>query len=102
MNEISPKNTNEYRIVFHFLKFYFGVFQEQGLWGEALRVCKEYLPVNFNVLQAEYHRDVGSKVSRDVNSLIVQARQWEQNGEFQTAVDCYVKVNGKNLLYCHL
>ena len=61
---------------------------------EALRICREYLPVNLNALQAEYQKEVGSKVNRDVNSLIIQARQWEQNGEFQTAVDCYVKVSG--------
>lgn len=59
---------------------------------EALRVCREYLPVQANILQLEYQKEVGSKVSRDINSLIMQAQQWEQNGEFQTAVDCYIKV----------
>lgn len=69
--------------------------QEQGMWVEALRICREYLPGHLNALQAEYQKEVGSKVARDINSLMVQARQWEQNGEFQTAVDCYVKVEYK-------
>lgn len=54
--------------------------------------------MNLNALQAEYLREVGSKINRDVNSLIIQARQWEQNGEFQTAVDCYVKVSGRDTI----
>lgn len=52
-----------------------------------------------SLLQAEYQKEVGSKISRDVNSLIMQARQWEQNGEFKTAVDCYVKVGKLKLRF---
>ncbi|XP_065212288.1 intraflagellar transport protein 172 homolog [Planococcus citri] len=73
------------------------LYKENGLWIEALRICREYLPGHLNALQSEYQKEVGSKIFRDINSLMIQARQWEQNGEFQTAVDCYVKiVNSKS------
>ncbi|KAJ9575458.1 hypothetical protein L9F63_007663, partial [Diploptera punctata] len=68
-------------------------YQDAGMWAEALRVCREYLPSRLPALQAEYEREVGSKGTRDVASLISQAREWEQNGEYKTAVDCLLKVN---------
>lgn len=69
------------------------VFQEKGMWVEALKSCREYLPAKLDALQAEYDRECGARVTRDINSLFVQASQWEQNGEFKTAVDCLLKVN---------
>ena len=62
------------------------------MWVDALRVCREYLPNRLPALQAEYDRQVGAKGSRDVDSLLAQAREWEQNGEYKTAVDCLLKV----------
>lgn len=70
--------------------------QEAGLWVDALRVCREYLPSHLANLQAEYERDVGARGSRDVSSILNQAWQWEQSGEFKTAVDCYLRVNSNN------
>ena len=67
--------------------------QDIGMWAEALRVCREYLPNRLPALQAEYEREVGSKGTRDVASLISQAREWEMNGEYKTAVDCLLKVS---------
>lgn len=66
--------------------------QEKGMWIEALKSCREYLPAKLDELQAEYDRECGARVTRDINSLFVQAGQWEQNGEFKTAVDCLLKV----------
>jgi len=68
------------------------VLQEKGMWVEALKSCREYLPAKLDEVQAEYDRECGAKVTRDINSLFVQASQWEQNGEFKTAVDCLLKV----------
>jgi len=68
------------------------VLQEKGMWVEALKSCREYLPTKVDQVQAEYDRECGAKVTRDINSLFVQASQWEQNGEFKTAVDCLLKV----------
>jgi intraflagellar transport protein 172 len=62
------------------------------MWVDALRVCREYLPSRLPALQAEYDREVGSKGSRDVASVLAEARDWERSGEYKTAVDCLLKV----------
>ncbi|XP_066969064.1 intraflagellar transport protein 172 homolog [Macrobrachium rosenbergii] len=71
------------------VKFY----RDSNQWTEALRVCKEYLPHKLSVLQDEYDRNVLSRGSQDAQTLISQARQWEESGEYARAVDCYSKVN---------
>lgn len=68
------------------------------MWVDALRVCREYLPSHLPALQAEYDREVGSKGSRDVVSVLAQAREWEQSGEYKTAVDCLLKVTAPGFL----
>ncbi|KAG8304547.1 hypothetical protein J6590_091435 [Homalodisca vitripennis] len=69
---------------------------EAGLWVDALRVCREYQPAKLSTLQAEYEREVGSRGARDVSSILSQAHQWQQSGEYKTAVDCYLRVNNNN------
>uniref|UniRef100_A0A1B6D0F4 Intraflagellar transport protein 172 homolog n=1 Tax=Clastoptera arizonana TaxID=38151 RepID=A0A1B6D0F4_9HEMI len=71
-------------------------YQESGLWVDALRVCREYLPSKLATVQAEYEREVGARGTRDVSSIVNQARQWEQSGEFKAAVDCYLRINNNN------
>ncbi|XP_046660390.1 intraflagellar transport protein 172 homolog isoform X2 [Homalodisca vitripennis] len=71
-------------------------YQEAGLWVDALRVCREYQPAKLSTLQAEYEREVGSRGARDVSSILSQAHQWQQSGEYKTAVDCYLRVNNNN------
>ncbi|XP_050421465.1 intraflagellar transport protein 172 homolog [Adelges cooleyi] len=71
-------------------------YQEKGMWVEALKSCREYLPAKLDKMQEEYDRECGARVTRDINSLFVQASQWEQNGEFKTAVDCLLKVTSNN------
>ncbi|XP_050543646.1 intraflagellar transport protein 172 homolog isoform X2 [Daktulosphaira vitifoliae] len=71
-------------------------YKEKGMWVEALKACREYIPTKLNDLQAEYDKECGARVTRDINSLFVQSSQWEQNGEFKTAVDCLLKVTSKN------
>ena len=68
------------------------VLQDSGMWVDALRVCREYLPNRLPALQAEYDLQVGVKGSRDIDSLLAQAREWEKNGEYKAAVDCLLKV----------
>lgn len=77
------------------------VLQEKGMWVEALKSCREYLPAKVDQVQAEYDRECGARVTRDINSLFVQASQWEQNGEFKTAVDCLLKVPIFNKIVIH-
>ncbi|XP_075225811.1 intraflagellar transport protein Oseg2 [Lycorma delicatula] len=71
-------------------------YKDFGLWVDALRICKEYLPSKLAALQAEYEQEVGARGLRDVSSILNQAQQWEQSGEFKTAVDCYLRVNSNN------
>ncbi|XP_063612068.1 intraflagellar transport protein 172 homolog [Penaeus indicus] len=70
------------------VKFY----RDSNQWTEALRVCKEYLPHKLSALQDEYDRTVLSRGSQDVETLLNQAQQWEEAGEYNRAVDCYTKV----------
>ena len=68
------------------------ISQETGMWMDALRVCKDYLPAKLQSVQAEYDRAVGSKSARDAGLLLSEARQWEASAQYSTAVSCYLKV----------
>ena len=63
------------------------------MWTEALRLCKEYMPHQLAGLQEEYDMSVMSRGSRDGETLLNQAKEWEQQGEYSRAVDCYMKVS---------
>ncbi|KAJ7341442.1 hypothetical protein JRQ81_005540 [Phrynocephalus forsythii] len=67
-------------------------YKEAGMWTEALRVCKEFLPGELEALQEEYEREVAKKGPRSPEGILEQAREWEQAGEYARAVDCYLKV----------
>ena len=67
-------------------------YKERGRWQDALRVAKEYLPNRLAALQDEYDHYVTKTQGVNAASLITQARDWEQQGEFSRAVDCYFKV----------
>ncbi|KAF3826454.1 hypothetical protein GH733_008979 [Mirounga leonina] len=67
-------------------------YKEAGLWSDALRICKDYMPGQLEALQEEYEREATKKGARGMEGLVDQARQWEQAGEYSRAVDCYLKV----------
>nr|XP_020664000.1 intraflagellar transport protein 172 homolog [Pogona vitticeps] len=67
-------------------------YKEAGMWTDALRICKEYLPGELEALQEEYEREVAKKGPRGPEGILEQAREWEQAGEYARAVDCYLKV----------
>ncbi|XP_048371540.1 intraflagellar transport protein 172 homolog [Sphaerodactylus townsendi] len=67
-------------------------YREAGMWTDALRVCKEYLPGDLEALQEAYEREVAKKGPRGIEGILEQAREWEQAGEYSRAVDCYLKV----------
>ncbi|EHB14523.1 Intraflagellar transport protein 172-like protein [Heterocephalus glaber] len=69
-------------------------YKEAGLWSDALRICKDYVPGQLEALQEEYEREATKKGGRGAEGLVEQARQWEQAGEYGRAVDCYLKVRG--------
>ncbi|XP_074847703.1 intraflagellar transport protein 172 homolog isoform X2 [Carettochelys insculpta] len=67
-------------------------YKEAGMWSDALRTCKEYVPSRLEALQEEYDREAAKKGTRGMEGVLEQARQWEQAGEYARAVDCYLKV----------
>ncbi|KAM8953335.1 intraflagellar transport protein 172 homolog [Pelodytes ibericus] len=67
-------------------------YKEAGMWSDAIRICKEYIPARLEQLQQEYEQDVTKKGARGTEALVEQAREWEQAGEYARAVDCYLKV----------
>ena len=69
-------------------------FKDNNMWRDALRVCKEYLPHKLKSLQDEYDRETGGSGSgQDADAIMAQARQWEESGDYERAVDCYMKVD---------
>ncbi|XP_064457098.1 intraflagellar transport protein 172 homolog [Ornithodoros turicata] len=71
------------------VKFY----KDAGMWNDALRVCKEYIPSHLADLQEQYENDLQFKGSRDADALLEQARDWERNGQYERAVDCYMRLS---------
>lgn len=72
-------------------------YRESGMWQDALRVCKEYLPHKLQPLQDEYDREMinsksGSGGGSGAEGIVGQAREWEASGEYARAVECYMKV----------
>ena len=39
-------------------------YREAGMWSDALRVSREYLPAKFDEIQREYEREVAKKGPR--------------------------------------
>ena len=46
--------------------------QDAGMWQDALRVCKEYIPHKLSALQDEYEREMMDKSTRGAETLIQQ------------------------------
>uniref|UniRef100_A0A8C0FR79 Intraflagellar transport protein 172 homolog n=1 Tax=Bubo bubo TaxID=30461 RepID=A0A8C0FR79_BUBBB len=67
-------------------------YKEAGMWTEALRIGKEYVPGRLEELQEECGREAAQKGSGGTEGLLEQAQEWEQAGEHARAVDCYLKV----------
>ena len=51
------------QIIFH-CGFVIWSFQDAGMWQDALRVCKEYIPHKLQVLQDEYEKEMMSKSTK--------------------------------------
>lgn len=61
------------------------------MWMEALKVCRDYLPSKLAAVEADYEREVGSRAFRDAGAIFSEATQWEQNGQYLSAVNAYLK-----------
>lgn len=71
-------------------------YKDARMWSDAMRVCKEYLPNKLSKLQEEYEQETAKNGHNGVESLLEQAREWEQSSEYSRAVDCYLKVTDGN------
>ncbi|XP_067120573.1 intraflagellar transport protein 172 homolog [Centruroides vittatus] len=69
------------------------LYRDAGLWSDALRVCKDYIPNRLPQLQEEYEQEMSSSSTKDVESLLSQAQEWEQMGQYHKAVECYLRVS---------
>ncbi|XP_064625451.1 intraflagellar transport protein 172 homolog [Lineus longissimus] len=67
-------------------------YRDAGMWQDALRVCKEYIPHKLQQLQDEYDREMTTKSTKGADTLIQQAKEWESSGEYPRAIDCYLKI----------
>lgn len=64
------------------------------MWVDALRVCRDYLPSMYPVLQAEYSSSGFSKTSDvSIESLLSRANEWALAGQHVQAIECLLQVN---------
>lgn len=63
------------------------MFQTAGMWSEALRVCREYLPSQ----EAALRRELGQK-SAGLNgaNALEEARTWLEIGDVRAALDILI------------
>nr|CDJ87483.1 intraflagellar transport protein 172 homolog [Haemonchus contortus] len=71
------------------LKYY----QESGMWPDALRIAKEYLPHQLLQLQEEFEQVELLGGGRGVSSLLAQGRAFEEHRDWVKAVQAYLKVD---------
>jgi intraflagellar transport protein 172 len=68
------------------------LYKDNGMWPDALRVCKEYLPNKLDQLREEFDRNVSDKSNYGVEGLLEQATKWEATGEYTKSVDSFIKI----------
>ncbi|XP_069742704.1 intraflagellar transport protein 172 homolog isoform X3 [Narcine bancroftii] len=73
-------------------------YKDVGMWSDAIKICKEYIPNKLEQLQEEYEQEAIKKGTKGIEGIIEQAREWEQSGEYIRAVECYLKVKETNNL----
>ena len=62
-------------------------FQTAGMWSEALRVCREYLPSQ----EAALRRELGQRsAGLDGANALEEARKWLNLGEVRPALDTLI------------
>ncbi|CAD5229200.1 unnamed protein product [Bursaphelenchus okinawaensis] len=71
------------------LKYY----REMEMWEDAIRIAKEYVPEYQAELEKEYENVQLRAGERGAQSFLVRAKDFELDGEYEKAVDSYMKVN---------
>ena len=67
-------------------------YKELGQWQDALRVAKEYLPHLLGEVEAEWEQAQLKSGAKGAASYVAQARDWEEQSDYERAIDCYLKV----------
>uniref|UniRef100_A0A8C4WQ59 Intraflagellar transport protein 172 homolog n=1 Tax=Eptatretus burgeri TaxID=7764 RepID=A0A8C4WQ59_EPTBU len=71
-------------------------YKEAGLWSDALRICKEYIPNMFEQLQVEFKQSAQKGGSRIAEGMLEQGHEYEKSGQYDHAVDCYLQLQLPN------
>ncbi|XP_066588134.1 intraflagellar transport protein 172 homolog isoform X2 [Prorops nasuta] len=61
-------------------------YKKAGMWSEALRVCREYLPSQ----EASLRRELGQRSGIDGVNALEEARKWLEVREVRTALDILI------------
>ncbi|KAM3727543.1 Intraflagellar transport protein [Dirofilaria immitis] len=67
-------------------------YKESGMWQDAIRIAKDYMPTELQQLEEEFDEVQLKSGAKGILSFIAQARDWESQGEYVRAIQCYLKV----------
>ncbi|EJD74502.1 intraflagellar transporter osm-1 [Loa loa] len=67
-------------------------YKESGMWQDAIRIAKDYMPAELQHLEEEFDEVQLKSGAKGILSFIAQARDWEGQGEYVRAIQCYLKV----------
>ncbi|VDO48584.1 unnamed protein product [Onchocerca flexuosa] len=67
-------------------------YKESGMWQDAIRIARDYMPTELQHLEEEFDEVQLKSGAKGVLSFIAQARDWESQGEYVRAIQCYLKV----------
>ncbi|TKR80418.1 hypothetical protein L596_014494 [Steinernema carpocapsae] len=67
-------------------------YRELGMWAEAIRIARDYMPNHLQQLQEEYDKVLLKSGAKGAQSFMAQAKDWEAQGEYQRALSAYMRV----------
>ncbi|XP_044747182.1 intraflagellar transport protein 172 homolog [Coccinella septempunctata] len=69
-------------------------YKSTGMWVDALRVSKDYLPHLYPSLQSEYTKSHQYQLGdKSIETILSQANEWALAGQHKQAVDCLLQVD---------
>ncbi|KAI1724366.1 intraflagellar transport protein osm-1 [Ditylenchus destructor] len=68
-------------------------YREMGMWTEALRIAREYVPDMLAQVQNEFDDYQLKSGAMGAQSFMAQAKEWEHQKEYRRAVEAYMKVD---------
>ncbi|VDK73481.1 unnamed protein product [Litomosoides sigmodontis] len=67
-------------------------YKESGMWQDAIRIARDYLPSELHQLEEEFDEVQLKSGAKGILSFVAQARDWEAQGEYIRAIQCYLRV----------